>query len=176
MPINAFDNLEQVASILRSTPDLLRAQLLPLDPSVLRWRPAPKEWCANEVIGHLIETDLDAFMGRCKTMIDEDYPTLGGMDIHGLVASRKDSERNVADLLDVLAEQRIGIAEWVAQLTPADLARSGAYARLGELSVGDLVYEWPYHDANHIKQIQDLIQDQVLPHMGEGMRRAVTGT
>ena len=77
MPINAFDNLEQVAAILRSTPDLLRAQLLPLDPSVLRWRPAPSEWCANEVIGHLIETDLDAFMGRCKTMIDEDYPDPG---------------------------------------------------------------------------------------------------
>jgi hypothetical protein len=175
MPINAFDDMEQVAAVLRSTPELLRAQLLPLDPSVLSWRPAPDEWCANEVIGHLIETDMDAFLGRCKTMIKEDYPTLGGMDIHGLVASRKDSERNVAGLLDVLAEQRIGICQWVAELTPNDLKRSGAYARLGELSVGDLVYEWPYHDANHIKQIQDLIQDQVLPHMGEGMRKAVAG-
>ncbi len=175
MSINAFDDMNQVASVLRSTPDLLRAQLLPIAPSVLRWRPAAEEWCVNEVIGHLIETDMDAFLRRCRTMIEQDYPTLGGMDIHGLVASRKDSERNVADLLDVLAEQRIGICDWVAQLTPDDLARNGAYARLGELSVRDLVYEWPYHDANHIKQIQDLIQDQLLPQMGEGMRKAVAG-
>lgn len=175
MSTNAFTEITQVASVLRTTPDVLRAQLLPLDDAALRWRSAPDDWCIKEVIGHLIETDRDAFLGRIKAMLDEAYPTLGGMDIHGLVAERQDSRRAVADLLDDLADQRAEIANFVAQLTLADLTRSGNYPRLGDITVADFVYEWPFHDASHIAQIQDLIKAQMLPHMGDLMRAAVGG-
>lgn len=175
MSTNAFADITQVAAVLRATPDVLRAQLLPLDDTILRWRSGPDDWCIKEVIGHLIETDMDAFLGRAKAMIEEKYPTLGGMDIHGLVAERNDSDRAAADLLDDLARQRAEIADFVALLTPANLARRGNYPRLGDMTVADFVYEWPFHDASHIAQIQDIIKAQTLPHMGDLMREAVGG-
>ena len=172
---SVFSDVTYVAAVLRSTPSVLRAQLLSLDDAALRWRATPEDWCIKEVIGHLIETDRDAFMGRIKTMIASEHPTLGGMDIHGLVAERHDSERAVSELIDELAFQRVEIADFVAGLTPEDLACAGHYPRMGDLTVADFVYEWPFHDASHIAQIQDVIKAQMLPHMGALMRKAVGG-
>lgn len=175
MSNNVFSDVSQVAALLRSTPQVLRAQLIPLDDAALRWRISPEDWCIKEVIGHLVETDRDAFFGRIKTMMTSEHPTLGGMDIHGLVVDRKDSQRPVEELIDELAAQRHEIAEFVAGLTVEDLACPGYYPRLGNLTVADFVYEWPFHDASHIAQIQNNIKTQMLPHMGELMRKAVEG-
>jgi len=167
--------LKEIGALLEATPALLRVQLTGLDDAILRWRPAPGEWCIKEVIGHLIETDRIAFMGRIRLMIDEDYPTLGGMDVKGVAAARRDDARDLGELLDELTGLRAEIGPIVAALGSEELAHAGSYPKFGELSVQDLVYEWPFHDANHIKQIQDVIQAWALPGMGELMRNAVAG-
>ena len=167
--------LDEVGALLEATPVMLRVQLDRLDDRVLCWRPAPGEWCIKEVIGHLIETDRIAFWGRIRQMREEDYPILSGMDVNAVAAARRDDQWPVDDLLNELSVLRAEIGPMVAGLSPADLARKGRYPKLGgDLSVQDLVYEWPFHDANHIKQIQDILQAWALPGMGELMRAAVT--
>ena len=168
--------LDEVGALLEATPVMLRVQLDRLDDRVLCWRPAPGEWCIKEVIGHLIETDRIAFWGRIQHMLEEDYPTLGGMDVNAVAAARRDDEWPVNELLNELSALRAEIGPMVAGLGPDDLARTGRYPKFGDLSVQDLVYEWPFHDANHIKQIQNIIQAWTLPGMGEAMRAAVTDT
>ncbi len=37
-------------------------------------RPAEGEWCANEVLGHLVEADRRGFGGRLRSIVDEDRP------------------------------------------------------------------------------------------------------
>ena len=59
MSNSAFSDVNQVASLLRSTPSMLRTQLLLLNDEALSWRSAPDDWCIKEIIGHLIETDRD---------------------------------------------------------------------------------------------------------------------
>ncbi len=166
--------LQEIGNLLEATPALLRVQLGGLDDAILRWRPDIGEWCIKEVIGHLIETDRIAFMGRVQQMLDADYPTLGGMDVNDIAAARHDDERDLGELLDELTTLRAEISPKVSALHASDLARAGAYPRLESMSVQDLVYEWPFHDANHIKQIQDIIMAWSLPGMGEAMRKAVT--
>lgn len=166
--------LHEIGNLLEATPALLRVQLGGLDNAILRWRPAAGEWCIKEVIGHLIETDRIAFMGRVRQMLDADYPTLGGMDVDGIAAARRDDERDLGELLDELTALRAEIGPFVAALSSEELARAGAYPRLESMSVQDLIYEWPFHDANHIKQIQDIIMAWSLPGMGEAMRNAVS--
>ncbi|MCB0160206.1 MAG: DinB family protein [Caldilineaceae bacterium] len=169
-----FTDLTQVAAALRSTPHVLRALLLPLDDAAHTWRPEADAWCAKEVIGHLIETDRSAFRDRIELMTGSPDPVLGGLDIHGLVTTRRDVARPVAALLDELAAQRGAMADLVTGLTPADLARTAPYPKHNKVfSVADFVYEWPFHDAAHIKQILDLLQRQYVPHMGPAMRAAV---
>jgi rubrerythrin len=47
---------EQIISTLRSMPDELAAAVEGSSEEVLSRKPAPKEWCAKEVIGHMAET------------------------------------------------------------------------------------------------------------------------
>lgn len=169
-----FADLGQVAAALRATPAVLRALLLPLDDAALTWRPGVDSWCVKEVVGHLIETDRSAFRDRIELMISAPNPVLEGLDIHGLVTARGDAARPVAALLDELAAQRDDMAARVAVLTPADLARTAPYPKHNKtFSVADFVYEWPFHDAAHTKQILDLLQLQYVPYMGPAMRAAV---
>ena len=168
-----FSELTQVAAVLRGTPQLLNAQLTPLDESLLTWRIDPEEWCIKEVVGHLIAADQQAFLARIQLMLAEENPMLGGMDVHAAARNRRDDQRPLTDLLLEMEAQRAEMAAFVARLTGAEMARTGVYPPHGIFSVADFVYEWPYHDAAHIKQIQDLLQAQITPHLGATMRAAL---
>ena len=56
----------EVADCLRGAVAALRAELGALPASVLAFHPAPGEWCAKEVVGHLIEAERRGFARRCR--------------------------------------------------------------------------------------------------------------
>ena len=166
--------MREIASLLNAMPDVLNAQLAAVEDDLLAWRPAEDERCIKEIIGHLIETDRVAFRGRIDLVLAEPAPTLGGMDVYGVAAARRDDVRPLSVLIDELRRERALAAPLVAGLTSDDLERVGPYPRLGQLRVADLVYEWPFHDAAHLMQIQEIIRLLALPGMSEAMQRAVT--
>ena len=43
------------------------------------------------------------------------------------------------------------------------------------LQWGDFVYEWPFHDHEHLQQILDILKQRYLPLMTETMRVALVG-
>lgn len=159
-------NLAQIAALLRATPQTLRCELGPLEPDILRWRPAPNKWCANEIIGHLIDSDRRAFAGRIQRMITEDRPILETWDVNVVAVSRRDVERDTFELIAELERLRGAYAKLVEQLTPAQLARSAIHPRAGEFQVLDFVLEWPYHDRNHLRQILRVVQHYFWSKMG----------
>ena len=71
--------LEEIAATLTSTPEVLRALLTPIDREVLETRPAPGEWCALEVVGHLIVADGPAFRDRIGAIVAGDS-VIGGFN------------------------------------------------------------------------------------------------
>jgi hypothetical protein len=58
----------------------------------------------------------------------------------------------------------------IVDLSDKDLLRTGIHPVVGELSVRDLLYEWVYHDQNHIKQMLSNIQANAWPHMGNAQK------
>ena len=48
----------EVARLIESAAAAIRAELAALPDDVLAWHPAPGEWCAKEVLGHLRVGDL----------------------------------------------------------------------------------------------------------------------
>ncbi len=165
--------LKQVAGILETTPQTLAVMLAPLDEAVLTARPAPNEWSIKEVIGHLVETDIHAFGGRIEWMLAEERPVLPAWDMKGAVAARRDNERALPSLLDELAAGRMQWLPLVRSLEEDSLSRPAVH-RVGELTIGDFLFEWPYHDFNHISQIAGNIRAVYLPLMGELMRRSLS--
>ena len=160
----------EAAEILRVTPAALRAELTALPAPVLSWHPAPGEWCAKEVVGHLIEAEQRGFAGRIRIILAGDSPQLASWDPDQVAHDRRDCERDVAELLTEFSKLRDASVTLVVGLKDADLPRGGHHPKVGYLRVQDLLHEWVHHDRNHLKQILANVQAFVWPHMGNAQR------
>ncbi len=60
--------LEQIATVLRTTPQTLQQTLAPYDNDVAQWRPTRDAWCINEVLGHLIEAQIRLKIGDSTSL------------------------------------------------------------------------------------------------------------
>ena len=159
-----------VAALLQATSTQLAAELGALPEAVLRHHPAPGEWCAKEVLGHLIEAERRGFAGRIRTLLAEDRPTFVGWEPADLARERKDCERHVRELLVEFGTLRDESTDLVTGLRPSDLTRGGDHPKVGVLTVRDLLNEWVHHDRNHVRQIHANVQSYVWPHMGNAQR------
>jgi len=159
-------NLAQTVALLKSTPQTLRYLLSPLEPDILCWHPAQNEWCINEIVGHLTESDHHSFAVPIQTLLAQDWPELEGWDPNAAVSGRNDHERDLAELLTEFEMARQENVLLISELRPGQLARDGIHPQVGELQVVDFIYQWVYHDCNHIKQILSNIQLAAWPKMG----------
>ena len=155
-----------IAQFLRATTATLAAELAALSPHVLAWHPAPGEWCVNEVLGHLIETEQRGFAGRIRIILANEDPQLQAWDQNAVATARRDCDRDGGGLLGDLAMLRQDSVRLVEGLRDADRARGGHHPKVGYLKVGDLLNEWVHHDRNHVRQILANVQSYVWPHMG----------
>jgi len=160
----------EVARLLESAAAAIRAELAALTEDVLGWHPAPGEWCAKEVLGHLIESERRGFAGRIRLILAKDEPDLEGWDQGEVARARRDCERpGVALTAEFDALRRDSVA-LVAGLRAADLARGGQHPKVGHLRVSDLLHEWVHHDRNHFRQMLANVQAAAWPHMGNARR------
>jgi DinB superfamily len=134
------------------------------------WHPAPGEWCANEVLGHVLEAERRGFNGRIRTLLAEDGAALKGWDQLAVAAERRDCERDPEALLGEFRSLRSDSVDLVRSLDPRDLERSGVHDRVGLLRIGDVIAEWVHHDRNHARQILANSQARVWPQMGNARR------
>jgi hypothetical protein len=160
----------EVANALRTTLLAVRVECTGLPPALLRWHPAPGEWCILEVIGHLIEAEERGFAGRVRTLRAEADPEFRTWDQDAVARSRRDCERDPAGLLAEWTRLRETSTALVEGLTHGDLLRAGRHPSVGRLSIADLLAEWVHHDRNHQRQILANVQAYVWPHMGNARR------
>jgi hypothetical protein len=58
----------------------------------------------------------------------------------------------------------------VRSLKAGDLGKSITHPMAGQLSIRDLVHEWVSHDRNHTRQLLQIGQERVWPHMGNSQK------
>ena len=162
----------EVAALLEAAMATLRAELGALPERVVAWHPAAGEWCAKEVVGHLVETERRGFAGRIRIILGADRPALQGWDQNEVARARRDCARPIAGLLDELAGLRHDSVTLVSGLREPDLDRGGQHPKVGFLRVRDLLQEWVYHDRNHIRQALANVQAYVWPAMGNSQKFA----
>jgi hypothetical protein len=160
----------EVANALRAALLAVRVECTGLPVAVLRWHPAPGEWCVLEVIGHLIEAEERGFAGRVRTLLAEADPQFRTWDQEAVARARRDCERDLPGVLAEWTRVREASTALVDGLGPGDLQRAGRHPTVGRLSVADLLAEWVHHDRNHQRQILANVQAYVWPHMGNARR------
>ena len=164
-----------VANALGAFPSVVRTLLEPLDAASLTVRPEPGEWSVHEVIGHLLATDLEAFELRIQSILDGE-PEIPGFSPWAAINERDFNAVALPDLLAEFDASRERAVAYVATLDQEQLALTGDYPGFGTFAAGDFVYEWPFHDHEHLQQILAITKNAYLPSMGESMRKALTGT
>jgi hypothetical protein len=168
-PTSAYKPAE-AARLLEASTAALQGVVQALPPALLVWQPAPGEWSALEVIGHLVEADERGFGGRIRTLLGEERPQFSGWDPDAVARDRRDNERDPAELLAEFSQRRLAHLALVETLTEADLERGGDHPEVGWLTARDLLHEWVHHDANHLRQILANVQAYTWPHMGNARR------
>ncbi len=160
----------EVAALLAASGGALSAEVEALPPALLTWQPGPDEWCALQVIGHLIETEKRGFAGRIRTILAEPGVRLSGWDPDAVARERRDAERDPSELLEEFRRGRAESVALVESLTADDLEKGGDHPEVGFLRVSDLLQEWVFHDRNHIRQLFAIVQDYAFPNMGNARR------
>jgi hypothetical protein len=159
----------QVGAFLRAVRGHVTTELTALG-EWAQWRPAPGEWSANECLGHVIEADRRGFGGRIARILERDGVEEAGWDQVAVAAERRDHERTVESLLaEFHAGRDAGIAI-VERLRPDELDRAAIHAKVGRVTVRELLHEWVFHDRNHLRQVLANTQARAWPAMGNTRR------
>ena len=169
-PIETRVAPREVARLLAAAITALRTEVTALPAEVRSWHPAPGEWCANEVIGHLIEAERRGFAGRIRIILESDEPALAQWDPAAVARDRHDCERDTDGLLQEFETLRGESVALANGLRDADLARGAPHPAVGRLTIRDLLHEWVHHDRNHVRQILANVQAYVWPAMGNARR------
>ena len=169
-PVSPPISPKEIATLLRASMECIRAEAGALSGPAAAWHPRPGEWCAKEVIGHLIEAERRGFAGRIRIILGADRPPLAAWDQTEVARARHDCARPMAALLDELTALRRESAALVRALRDPELDREGQHPKVGSLRVRDLLAEWVHHDRNHIRQALANVQAYVWPAMGNSQK------
>jgi hypothetical protein len=159
----------QLAALLDASRKAIAAEIAALGQHA-RDRLIDGQWCANEIVGHLIEAEQRGFAGRIRIILGADHPRLEAWVPTAVAAVRRDALRDPDDLLDAFIGIRDESLVLVRSLGPSALAKVGLHPQVGEISVADIAHEWVHHDREHLASILDLTRRLVWPAMGNARR------
>jgi len=159
---------DQVAEYLEATCALIDSELKALGDDS-GWHFDPKEWCANEVVGHLVEAEKRGFAGRIREILAGKDKTTS-WDQAAVARERNDCARMGQSLWMEFIGVRNDSIKLLRALKASDLGKSITHPMVGELSIRDLLHEWISHDRNHTKQLITIAQERVWPHMGNSQK------
>jgi hypothetical protein len=147
------DFIGDVTTLLRRTPEVVRALLHDLPES---WTDTPDVaggWRPRDVVGHLITGELTDWIARTERILE--HGTALAFDRFDRTAQL---DRDVHVPLDELVERfaalrSANLARLYELVTEAELDRRGLHPSLGEVTLRELLATWAVHDLDHVSQI-----------------------
>jgi rubrerythrin len=147
-----------IATLLATIPEELAVAVAGCDDTTLRHKPAADEWCAKELIAHILETEL-LFTRRVQAILQHSGPGLAAISTPlppwKLHEGKGYAEMPVETILAALRETRTATVALVRALTPQQWASRGLNVE-GTASVLDLGTWLTNHDLGHLAQLRDL--------------------
>ncbi|HEY8823684.1 MAG TPA: DinB family protein [Candidatus Limnocylindria bacterium] len=159
---------DQVADYLEATCALVESELTALGADS-SWHFDPNEWCANQVVGHLVEAEKRGFAGRIREIL-AGKPKTSSWDQAAVAKDRNDCARLGQSLWMEFMGVRNDSVKLVRSLKATGLSNGIEHPMAGRLTIRDLLHEWVSHDRNHTKQLLAIAQERVWPHMGNSQK------
>ena len=158
--------LNDVFSILASTPEKLRLEIAPLSARDMKTPPAPNKWSVQIILAHLDDVEEHGMRERVEAMLEREMPTLPAFNQESRVVELHYDQKEPRRTLAAFTRKRQANIKWLHKIRPAQLQRRGLHESVGEITVEDLVTEWAFHDLGHLKQIMEVKRYALYPRMG----------
>ena len=145
------------AEVLARLPDELEAVVAEAGER-LRTRPAPGEWSALEILGHLLDAEI-VLAGRYRWILAHDEPPLVGYDQDRWVDRLHHRDEDPAEMIALLrALERSHLQLW-RKASESDRARVGIHAERGPESFELSFRMLAGHGLFHLAQMRRTLAD-----------------
>ena len=138
---------------LRTTGRDLMSLVSSAEPANLRRQPAPDEWSAATVVGHLADAEL-VYGVRLRLVVAEDRPVLTPFDEEAWADRFGELEDDTKDTLGRFRALRESNLRLLDALVDGEWERTGVHQQKGIVSVAAIVKLLAEHDRTHLDQIR----------------------
>ena len=135
-------------------PARLRAALATVPSAALKWRPAPKEWSAHEVVIHCADSETNSF-ARIRFLVAEMAPTIQGYDQDKWATTFGYHDLPLEPALAVVDAVRASTTALIRGLPESAWTRSGRHTESGPYSAEDWLQIYADHLEGHARQIEN---------------------
>ena len=134
-------------------PARLRGALARVPEEARKWRPAPGEWSAHEIVCHCADSETNA-AARIRYVVAEKDPVILGYDEKAW-AIRFDYHSHPPDAALVVVEAvRANTAELIRRLPEGAWAKEGRHTESGRYTAEDWLRIYAEHLEQHAQQIE----------------------
>ena len=116
----------------------------------LNTRIAPGTWSIQEIVVHLLDSDLIA-THRMRRIAAEHLPLLVSYDENAFIANLPADRMDFATALELFEVHRRYTAQWLRTLPAEAFAREGIHTQRGKITLGQIVELYSSHVDHHLK-------------------------
>ena len=159
--------LEEAVSILRRTPESVRALLRDLPPAWATGNEGGDSWSPYDVVGHLIHGEETDWIARARIIL-EHGEAQAFTPFDRFAQFEKSRGKSLGELIDEFAALREANLAALSELkiTPEQLSRRGTHPELGSVTLGQLLATWVAHDLSHVAQTVRVMSRQYTEAVG----------
>lgn len=132
--------------------DRIRRACAGLSDSDLNTRIAPGTWSIQEIVVHLLDSDLIA-THRMRRIAAEHLPLLVSYDENAFIANLPADRMDFATALELFEVHRRYTTQWLRTLPPEAFAREGIHTQRGKITLGQIVDLYASHVDHHLKYV-----------------------
>ena len=135
-------------------PARLRAALAKVPEAARKWRPAPGEWAAHEVVCHCADSETNSY-ARIRFVVAEKEPVIQGYDQEVWARVFDYHALPLETALATVDAVRATTAALVRTLPEPAWAKTGRHSESGPYSADDWLRIYADHLENHARQIEN---------------------
>jgi hypothetical protein len=148
--------IEQILTILASTPPCLTTLTAGLEPAQLHTLPSQDAWSANDILAHL-RACSDVWGGNIMMMLAKDNPTLLGVNPRTWIKKTDYLEQEFQSSLRAFSTQRAELMAVLESLPPEGWSLTATLTAWGQVYERMVLREadaLARHERSHVKQIE----------------------
>jgi uncharacterized damage-inducible protein DinB len=116
--------------------------------------PVPGTWSVQQIVVHLLESDLAA-THRMRRIAAEETPLIIAYDETAMASKLRYHEADVALVCDLFELNRRFTASWLRTVPEADFARAGVHNQSGKVTLARMVEGYVNHVEHHMQFVRE---------------------